>query len=133
MSSEQLAAAETPTRHPRARHPITIEPNPARVLVTAGGQVIADTRTALTLREANHAPVQYIPLADVEVSLLQASDHVSHCPYKGDASYYSVPVAGESGTNLVWEYREPHEEVAAIKGHVAFYASRVEIEERPGG
>jgi uncharacterized protein (DUF427 family) len=114
---------------PTTEHPITIEPNPNRVTVTAGGTQIADTSAALTLREGTYAPVFYIPLADVDESQLVRTDHGSYCPYKGDASYYSVPAAGADGENTVWEYQEPYPAVAEIKGHVAFYADRVEITE----
>jgi uncharacterized protein (DUF427 family) len=115
---------------PTAEHPITIEPNPKRVIVTAGGRQIADTSAALTLREGNYAPVFYIPLADVDESELVRTDHSSYCPYKGDASYYSAPAAGDAGENAVWEYQEPYAAVAEIKDHVAFYADRVEITEQ---
>ena len=122
-----------PVKIPGPEHPITIEPNPGRVTVSVAGRQVADTRRALTLREASYAPVQYIPLADVNRDLLTPSDHESYCPFKGDASYWSVPGAGEAGVNLVWEYREPYEAVARIRGHVAFYADRAEIEERFDG
>ena len=69
--------------------------------------MIADTRGALTLRESSYAPVQYVPLGDVDRDLLTPSDHESYCPFKGEANYYSVPAAGERGVNVVWEYREP--------------------------
>jgi uncharacterized protein (DUF427 family) len=115
---------------PTAEHPITIEPNPKRVIVTAGGRQIAETSAALTLREGNYAPVFYIPLADVDESELVRTDHSSYCPYKGDASYYSAPAAGDAGENAVWEYQEPYAAVAEIKDHVAFYADRVEITEQ---
>jgi uncharacterized protein (DUF427 family) len=128
--SDSATAAGRPVKIPGPEHPITIEPNPGRVIVRAGGEVIADTRSALTLREATYAPVQYVPLGDVDDDLLTPSDHDSYCPFKGEANYYSVPVAGERGVNAVWEYREPYDAVAAIRGHVAFYADRVEIEER---
>jgi uncharacterized protein (DUF427 family) len=130
MSPEELTADGRPIKHPGPEHPITVEPNPARVLVRASGVVIADSRNALTLREASYPPVQYVPLLDVERSLLEPSDHTSYCPFKGEASYYSVPVAGQPGENAVWEYREPYQAVAGISGHVAFYADRVEIEEQ---
>ncbi len=100
------------------------------MIVSIDGQQLADTREALTLSEAGYAPVQYIPLGDVDRELLTPSDHESYCPFKGDASYYSVPSAGERGVNVVWEYREPYEAVAQIRGHVAFYADRAEIDER---
>jgi uncharacterized protein (DUF427 family) len=128
--SETKTADGKPIKIPGPEHPITIEPNPARVIVTAGGRQIADTREALTLREAGYAPVQYIPLEDVNRELLTPSDHESYCPFKGEASYYSIPTAGELGVNAIWEYREPYEAVGEIRGHIAFYADRVEIDER---
>ena len=126
---------DRPIKQPGPDHPITIEPNRARVIVTVAGRTIADTQNALTLREAGYAPVQYIPLADVDHSELQPSDHVSYCPFKGDASYYSVPVGGERSVAAVWTYREPFAAVAAIKDHVAFYPDRVDsiAEQEPVG
>jgi uncharacterized protein (DUF427 family) len=115
-----------PVLRPGPDHPITVEPNPERVVVTVAGKTIADTRRALTLREAGYAPVQYIPPQDVDFSLLEPTDHASYCPYKGDANYYSVPAGGERSANAVWQYREPYEAVAEIAGHVAFYPDRVE-------
>jgi uncharacterized protein (DUF427 family) len=88
--------------------------------------VIADTRDALTLREAAYPPVQYIPRKDVDLSLLARTDHQSYCPYKGEASYYSVSVAGERGVNAVWTYEAPYEAVAQIGEHLAFYPDRVD-------
>jgi uncharacterized protein (DUF427 family) len=129
----ESTATGRPVKIPGPQHPITIEPNPGRVVVSAGGRVVADTRRALTLREGSYAPVQYIPIEDVVQELLTPSDHETYCPFKGDASYYSVPSAGERGLNAVWEYRDPYEAVAQIRGHVAFYADRVEIDERFDG
>lgn len=116
---------------PNADHPITVEPSNSRVVVKAGGKAIADTRAALTLREADYPPVFYIPLTDVDDAQLVRTDHYSYCPYKGDASYYSIPSLGEAGENAVWEYREPYQPVAEIEGTVAFYPDRVEITELP--
>jgi uncharacterized protein (DUF427 family) len=124
------ATTEKPVKQPGPDHPITIEQNPARVLVKVGDTVVADTRKALTLREANYPPVQYVPLEDVERSLLTATDHATYCPYKGDAGYYTITV-GDDGENAVWEYREPYPAVAEIKGHVAFYTDRVQLTEEP--
>ncbi len=126
------ATAEKPVKEPGPDHPITIEPNQARVVVRAAGRVIADTGRALTLREASYPPVQYIPLEDVDRARLRPSGHATYCPFKGDASYWSIADA-ENGENAIWEYREPHAAVASIKGHVAFYADRVEIEEQAAG
>ncbi|HEY0517613.1 MAG TPA: DUF427 domain-containing protein [Solirubrobacteraceae bacterium] len=131
MSSEQTTASK-PVKHPGPDHPITIEPNPARVIVRAAGRVLADTSAALTLREADYPPVQYIPVRDVDQALLERSDHTSYCPFKGDASYYDVPALGPVGANAVWEYRSPYDAVSQIEGHLAFYRDRVEIEQQAG-
>jgi uncharacterized protein (DUF427 family) len=111
---------------PGPDHPITIEPNAKRVVVTVAGKVIADSTHALTLREAAYPPVQYIPRGDVDMSLLQRTDHSSYCPFKGDAAYYSIPTGGERAINAVWTYETAFESVASIAGHVAFYPDRVD-------
>lgn len=122
-----------PMKTPGADHPITIARNSARVVVTVAGRVIADTNGALSLLEASYPVVQYIPRMDVDMSLLQRTDHATYCPYKGECSYFSIPVGGERSTNAVWTYEEPYPAVEAIKGHLAFYPDRVEvIEERAG-
>ena len=125
--------ADRQVKQPGPDHAITIERNPARVVVSVAGRVIADTREALTLREAGYQPVQYIPLGDVEVSLLEPTEAVTYCPYKGDASYYSVPIGGTKSVNAVWTYEAPFAAVAEIKGHVAFYPERVDgiVEQSP--
>jgi uncharacterized protein (DUF427 family) len=116
---------------PGPDHPITIDRNPNRVVVSLAGRVIADTQDALTLREASYPPVQYIPRKDVDMAQLARTDHASHCPYKGDAAYYSIPAGGERSANAVWTYENPHAAVASIKDHLAFYPDRVDaIEEQ---
>jgi uncharacterized protein (DUF427 family) len=116
---------------PNAEHPITVAPNPARVVVSVGGRVVADTRAAITLREAAYPAVQYIPRRDVDMALLQRTEHTTYCPYKGDCAYYSIPVGGERAANAVWTYEAPYAAVAGIKDYVAFYPDRVDaIEER---
>jgi uncharacterized protein (DUF427 family) len=110
---------------PGPDHPITIEPNARRVRITWNGQVIADSRRALTLREASYPPVQYIPRADVKMELLARTDHGSHCPYKGDASYYSIASDGNRSENAAWSYEEPYDAMEPIKDHLAFYPNRV--------
>ncbi len=117
---------EKPIMVPGPDHPISIEPNPGRVVVTVAGKAVADTRRALMLLEADYPPVAYIPLEDVDRSLLESTDHSSYCPYKGDANYYSVPAGGERSANAVWEYRSPYPAVGEIAGHVAFYPDRVD-------
>lgn len=110
-------------------HPIDIAPHPKRVVVTAAGQTIADTTSALALREASYPAVLYVPRQDVDMNALERTQHTTHCPYKGDASYFSIPAAGERGKNAVWTYEAPNEGVAPIKDHLAFYPDRVAIEE----
>jgi uncharacterized protein (DUF427 family) len=111
---------------PGPDHPITIEPAGARVVVRVGAQVVADTTRALTLREASYPLVQYIPLQDVDQAFLVASGTQTYCPYKGDASYYSI-IADGGRPDAVWSYREPYDAVADIAGHVAFYPDKVDI------
>ncbi len=112
---------------PGPDHPITVEPSDKHVTVSVAGHTVADTEHALELKEASYPAVFYIPLADVDESLLERTDHATYCPYKGDASYFSIPVAGEAGTNAVWQYQQPYGPVAEIKDYVAFYDGRVEI------
>ena len=122
--------ADKPVKVPGPGHPITIEANSSRVVVTVGGKVIADTSDALTLREASYPPVQYIPRRDVDMAALTRSDHTTYCPYKGDASYYSIPAGGDRSLNAVWSYETPIEAMAQIKDHVAFYPYRVDNKAR---
>jgi uncharacterized protein (DUF427 family) len=130
----QKSASPTEIRLPDAKHPITIEKNPHRVLVSVAGRVVADTQAALILREANYPAVQYIPRKDVDMKLLEPTDHATYCPYKGDCAYFSIPAGGERSVNSVWTYPAPYEAVAAIKDHVAFYPNRVDAitEQAPG-
>jgi uncharacterized protein (DUF427 family) len=119
-------------KSPGPDHPITIEANPKRVRVTHRGHVIADTRRAITLREASYPPVYYIPREDADMTLLKRTAHTSHCPYKGDAAYFSIAAGEPVSENAVWTYEQPYDAVAAIKGHLAFYPNRVDrIEELP--
>ena len=117
---------DKPTRVPGPDHPITIEPSPSRIVVSVAGRVIADTRNALTLRESDYPPVQYIPRQDVDMSLLERTSHSTYCPYKGDCAYYSIPVGGEKSVNAIWTYEAPYPAVAQIKDYVAFYPNRVD-------
>lgn len=114
-------------RIPGIDHPITLEPDGRRVTVRAGGRIIADTRSALLMREAKLAPVYYIPFSDVDQSTISRSDRSTHCPFKGDASYYDVVTDDGVIRNALWEYQQPYEAVAEIAGRVAFYAHLVEI------
>jgi uncharacterized protein (DUF427 family) len=118
--------ADKPVLQPGPDHPITITPNPDHIVVTVAGKVVADTRRALTLQEPTYPAVQYIPIEDVERSLLERTETASYCPFKGDASYYSIPAGGTKSVDAIWVYEQPHDAVAEIKDHVAFYPDRVD-------
>jgi len=115
-----------PVKVPGPDHPISIERNSGRVVVSLAGRVIADTRDALTLDEAHYPAVQYIPRKDVDMTLLSPTDHTTYCPYKGDATYFSIPLGGERSINAVWSYKAPFAAVAGIRDHLAFYPDRVD-------
>jgi uncharacterized protein (DUF427 family) len=115
-----------PIKVPGPDHPITIKANRLRVVVAVGGLIVADTRDALTLREGSYPAVQYIPRKDVDMSLLERTDHAAYCPYKGECAYYSIPSGGERSINAVWTYEAPYAAVAEIEDHVAFYPDRVD-------
>ncbi|HET6161324.1 MAG TPA: DUF427 domain-containing protein [Dongiaceae bacterium] len=109
-----------------ADHPITITPTKGRVQVKFGGQVIADTTRAVTLQEATYPPVQYIPREDAKMALFRPTEHKTHCPYKGDASYFSLQAGDKRAENAVWSYVEPYPAMKEITGHLAFYPDRVD-------
>lgn len=108
---------------PGPDHPIAIAATQGRVLIKVAGEIVADTRNALTLTEASYPPVQYIPRADARMEKLTRSSHQTHCPYKGDAAYYALP---GSGDNAVWTYEQPYPAVAQISGYLAFYPNKVD-------
>jgi uncharacterized protein (DUF427 family) len=118
---------------PGPSHPIEITPFEGRVTVTSNNRTIADTTSALALHEASYAPVYYVPLSDIDKNALRASDTITHCPYKGDASYYDVvePATQQAVADAVWHYREPYPSVAEIADHLAFYTDRVEVDVQP--
>jgi uncharacterized protein (DUF427 family) len=118
--------SDKPVKIPGPDHPITVEKNPDRVVVKVAGQVIADSRDALSLQEATYPAVQYIPRKDVDMTQLERTDNETYCPYKGEASYYSVIPGGEKTVNAVWTYEHPYAAVAEIQEHVAFYPDRVD-------
>ncbi|HEU5006701.1 MAG TPA: DUF427 domain-containing protein [Jatrophihabitantaceae bacterium] len=117
-----------PHLEPGPDHPITVTPNPGRVVARVGDHVVADSTRALTLQESNYPAVQYVPLSDVTADALQRSETSSYCPYKGDASYYSLRVDGSELTDAVWTYQTPYPAVAEIAGHVAFYPDKVQVD-----
>lgn len=129
--NQQTASTSKPVKIPDQNHPITIERNPNRIKISIVGRVLADTHDALTLREAKYPAVQYIPRKDVDMALLTRTNRATYCPYKGDCSYFSIPLGGARSINAVWTYEAPYPAVSAIKDYLAFYPDRVDsIEER---
>ena len=120
--------SDRPVLQPTANHPITVEPTGKHVTVRINGEVVAETDNALTLQESTYPAVQYIPLGDVVQTVLTSSDTTSYCPFKGDASYYTVTTAaGDTVEDAIWTYEQPYHAVADIAGHVAFYADKADI------
>ena len=118
--------SDKPVKIPGPDHLITITPETRRIVVKAGGKTIADTRQALSLKEASYPAVLYIPREDADMSLLARTDHSTYCPYKGDCSYYSIPAGGDRSINAIWTYETPYDSVSQITGHLAFYPDRVD-------
>ena len=115
---------------PGPDHPITISPAEGRVRVTVAGRIVAESTRALRLEEMGHLRVYYLPRSDADMSLLVRTTHCTYCPYKGDCTYYSIPIGGPKSENAVWTYEKPHEAVASIREYLAFYPSRIDaIEE----
>jgi uncharacterized protein (DUF427 family) len=112
---------------PGPDHPITVRPAGVRVVVRAGEHVVADTTDALALQESTYPVAYYLPLSDVDQSLLRRTEHSTYCPYKGDASYYSVVTPDATLENSVWSYEEPYPAVTPIAKRVAFYPDRFEV------
>jgi uncharacterized protein (DUF427 family) len=117
---------------PGPDHPITISPSPKHIRVLAGDVVVADTTHALTLKEASYPPVLYIPRADADPKLIERTTRTTHCPYKGDASYYSINAGGKVLENAIWTYETPFPAMTEIKDYLAFYPDKVTIQEVTG-
>jgi uncharacterized protein (DUF427 family) len=115
-----------PIKIPGPDHPITIAPARDRITVIVGGRLVADTREALTLKEAAYSPVHYIPRKDVDMTQLRRTSHQTYCPYKGECAYYSIPAGAERSVNAVWTYEAPYAAVAEIREYLAFYPDRVD-------
>ena len=121
---EQPISALTSGSHPARR--IDVEPCAARVKVELGGEVVADSARALLLREGDYPPVHYFPRDDVRMDLLRRTDHATHCPYKGDASYWTIEAGGRAAKNAVWSYEQPIAAMTGIAGYLAFYRDRMD-------
>jgi uncharacterized protein (DUF427 family) len=112
---------------PGPDHPITVREASRRWRVRFGSHVVADSDDALVLQEADYPPVVYFPREDVSMEYLSRTDHHTHCPYKGDASYYTLMMDGTFAENAVWTYETPFPAMTAIAGRLAFYPDKVEI------
>ncbi|NYD22639.1 DUF427 domain-containing protein [Kineococcus aurantiacus] len=119
--------SEREHRVPGPDHPITITPTAGEVVVRVGGDVVARTTAALTLQESTYPAVQYVPLADVDERFLRPSATRTWCPYKGEASYWTLTAGGAEQADAVWGYPDASPAVASIAGHVAFYPDRVDL------
>ena len=111
---------------PDPDHPVTISTVEGKVSVTVAGRIVAESTRALRLEEKGYPPVYYLPRNDADLSLLVQTTNYTYCPYKGDCSYYSIPIGGSRSENAVWTYERPHEAVAGIREYLAFYPSRVD-------
>ncbi|WP_162409784.1 DUF427 domain-containing protein [Acuticoccus sediminis] len=134
--STEVDPVERSIRVPDSDYPISIERSEDDVMVIALGQMIAETRRSLEVREGRgrQPAIRYIPMADVDMSLLRPSATLVYCPYKGDASLFTLFANERDLPNAAWCYRAPHWAVAELEGHVAFAPSKVErIAIRPAG
>ena len=109
-------------RYPDYR--VDLEPHAQRVRVTLDGETIADSRGALRVRETKHDPVLYLPREDVRMERLERTDHTTFCPFKGDASYWSIRAGDRSEDDAVSSYEDPFEQVADLTDYVSFYTDR---------
>jgi uncharacterized protein (DUF427 family) len=124
---------QKPVKIPGPDHPIAIAPHAKRVRVKLGGRMVADTTRALAMEERGYPTVLYIPRQDVDQSLLVRTEHVTYCPYKGDASYFSIQTGDRVAENAIWSYEAPYDAVASIKEYLAFYPNRVDSIEEVSG
>jgi uncharacterized protein (DUF427 family) len=102
---------------------ITIRKAEGTWTVRAGGAILAESRNALELTEGDYPPVIYFPREDIAMAFLDESDRTSHCPFKGDARYFSIETKSQTIENAAWSYEDPKPEAAQIAGHIAFYST----------
>ena len=118
------ATSPSPRTSAWAKHPeyrVDFESCPRRLRALFAGASVADSGRAMYMLEGGHVPVYYFPRADVRVDLMRRTDHATFCPFKGEASYWSIAAGGRVAENAAWSYETPFEEVAGIKDYVAFY------------
>jgi len=117
---------DRPRLIPGPDHPITIIPAAAHVVVRVAGRIVADSRAALSLKEAGYPPVLYVPRGDIDMASFEPSARRTYCPYKGDCVYFDIVIGGERRADAAWSYEHPYPAVAEIKDHLAFYPDRVD-------
>ena len=133
--AQQAKANSGPGYAEHPGHRVEVEPCPKRVKVLFGGETVADSRKALRLEEKGHAAVHYFPREDVRWDLLERTTRKTFCPFKGEASYWTLRVGGRVAENAVWSYQAPFDEVSNIRDHMAFYGDRVDgilVQDEPG-
>jgi len=108
---------------------VALEPNPTRVHVTFDGETVVDSERTVIVRETKHDPVIYFPRDDVNMSLLERTEHETFCPFKGEASYWTLRHGDAVEENAVWTYEDPYEQVDGLRDYVAFYGDKVEWKE----
>lgn len=124
-----VSGAQMPSKLAQYPGRIRLEKVSGEVVASLNGTQIARSGTAIRLHEGDYTPVLYIPRTDADMDVLEATDHSTYCPFKGEASYFSVTGAGDAGANAVWTYEDPFVEIAGIKDHLAFYTDRVDVRE----
>jgi uncharacterized protein (DUF427 family) len=119
-------AGKAPGNVKNPDHIVRLEASPRRVRVVVDGETVADTTRAMLLYETNHLPVYYFPISDVRTDLMERTDHTTHCPYKGDAAYWTIKAGNKACENAMWSYETPYDEVPELAGLAAFYWNRVD-------
>ena len=112
-------------RHPE--HTLRFEERPASIRVCVGDRVIAETRRGLQLREGRYPAVVYLPRDDIQMTALERSEHTTHCPFKGDATYFDFRDGNQEIAEIAWSYEDPFDQMHAIREHLAFYPDRVTL------
>lgn len=126
--SQGPSAGPSPGFKRAPNHTISVTPYPGTVTVSLGDAIIASSKAALALREANYPVVYYLPFKDIYFEHLQKTATRTHCPFKGDASYWRASAKGEAADDAMWAYEAPFDEMAAIRDHGAFYTGKLRVE-----
>ena len=131
MSIGSIDANPAPGFRKHPDHTITVSPFDGVITVEFEGTPLARSKNAVELHEAHYPPVFYIPLGDVDAALLRRSEHVTHCPFKGEASYWDIVIGDHEIDNAIWGYETPYDEMLELAGLVAFYPNKVTITTTP--